>query len=114
MKAKVTQKEIKNSYYHILRVGYCNMQYLLNYEQCYWYNSGIYGWNCDIYDINGIIVSTGYRPFGESTDYEIISKYDNQAQSIIYNRELDYNTKKEIVHNLLVKCVNELVDNLPF
>jgi hypothetical protein len=32
------------------------------------YTCGVYGWNCDIYDLGGFLLTEGYRPFNHSTN----------------------------------------------
>lgn len=64
MKHKTTEKAIEQNYYKIIKVGYCNLQYLLQYEEPVAYTSGVYGWNADVYDFGNIAIVTGYRPFG--------------------------------------------------
>ena len=61
MKYKTTSKELKEGYYNIIATGYCELQSLLKYKNPIAYNAGHYGWNYDVYDINGIAIVTGYR-----------------------------------------------------
>jgi hypothetical protein len=80
MKLKATKTEIKNGYNKILRIGYCELQFLLKYESPFAYSAGIYGWSCDYYDIDNICISTGYSPIGEYVDRDIVRKYDDMAE----------------------------------
>ena len=53
-------------------------------------NSGVYGWNCDIYVDNArdIAITTGYRNMrGQRIPDEIIRKYDEIAKEIIYGKQ---------------------------
>ena len=44
----------------------------------------MYGWNADIYHINGVTIVTGYRPFGNiRPNYETTKRYDDLAQEIV-------------------------------
>lgn len=45
-----------------VRVGYCDLQDALRGIDPDFYTSGIYGWNCDVYNIAGLTICTGYRP----------------------------------------------------
>lgn len=45
-----------------VRVGYCDLQDVLQGIEPDYYTAGIYGWNCDVYVIAGLAICTGYRP----------------------------------------------------
>ena len=107
MKIKVTKKEIVENYNNVICIGYCELQSLLNYENARFYTCGVYGWNADVYEINGsTVIVTGYRPFGNiKVDYETQRKYEAEAQRI----QCDYSIKYEARIEALKKLVNEFV-----
>lgn len=80
MKIKVTERQVKECFSSVYRVGYCNIQYIESYLPQVMYTSGVYGWNSDIYNCeNGCAISTGYRPCGNKhIDYDITEKYNNR------------------------------------
>ena len=81
MKIQTTKKAIKNNYGKIVRVPYCDLTYLLSFKDAFAYTAGIYGWNADIYDLEGIALVTGYRTFGDiSPDFELTDKYNKKAK----------------------------------
>lgn len=110
MKLRAAKKEFRNE--RVLKIGYCGIQYLLRYKDPFAYSSGVYGWSCDYYNIDGVIISTGYRPIGESLDYDIIEKYENQARKIVNDYNLSYEDSKELVNNLLNELVQEFKKTL--
>ena len=78
MRYKTTAKAVKEGYHNIISVGYCDLQSLLSYESPVSYASGYYGWNFNVYDIDGIAIVTGYRgmPSKNSTaKYDLIREY---------------------------------------
>jgi hypothetical protein len=82
MKFKTTAKAIKEGYHKIIRAGYCDLQYLLSNQNPVAYCSGYYGWNFDVYDINGVAIATGYRGMPEKNSnatYALIREYDAKA-----------------------------------
>ena len=105
MKLRATKKEMKEGYYKIISIGYCDAQYLLNYENPIAYSSGVDGWACDYYDINGVLISTGYSPLSSKNtldDYKLIREYDQKAS------EMD--TKEErtaLLHEFISKVTEE-------
>lgn len=107
MKLKATKKEIRNNSNKILKVGYCAAQNLLNYEEPFTYSSGVYGWACDYYNIDGIIISTGYSPIGEQVDYNLLKEYETKAQNIDYHLsyELRKNKTKKLLTEFIKKCL---------
>ena len=109
MKTRITQKTIKSTYNTIISVPYCALQFLLLYRKPVYYTAGTYGWNADIYDINGIAIVTGYRPFGNiKLDAEILRKYDEAAQIIGYNYNLTYDQMWSELNNLLSEFIEEV------
>lgn len=83
MKYKTTAKAIKEGYYKIINVGYCELQSLLSYKSPVSYASGYYGWNFDVYDIDGIAIVTGYRGMpskNSKADYKLIREYEENSQ----------------------------------
>lgn len=85
MKLKATKKEMKEGYYRIIGIGYCDAQFLLSNEKPFAYSCGLYGWKCDYYDIDGILISTGYdyiETKNARQDYNLIREYDKKAESL--------------------------------
>ena len=84
MKCKTTAKAIRENYgSRILSIGYCQAQALLRYETPFAYSAGVYGWNCDYYDIDGVCISTGCRPIGRDVDYNVLESYESTANTVI-------------------------------
>ena len=82
MKTKVTNKEVRNCYSTIISLGYCDAQSLLSGINPFGYNCGIYGWNCDFYDVDGICICYGYRTIGKSVDYNLLREYEQKAKPL--------------------------------
>ncbi|MBO5874881.1 MAG: hypothetical protein J6Q35_07670 [Rikenellaceae bacterium] len=110
MKFKTTQKAIRNGYKRVFAVGAADLQYLLTFENPMAYNSGVYGWNCDIYDFGDIALTTGYRPFGESLPYELVREFNTQAKDILTDSKLEYTECKELVYRLLWEVFLNAID----
>lgn len=85
MKTKVTKKEIRETGCKILKIGYCNAQYLLNYQTPFAYSAWREGWACDYYQIDDVIISTGYFPIGKPIDYSLVREYEEKAHKIYLN-----------------------------
>ena len=84
-KIKTDMKTINNGFKKVFRAGYCDLQYIYEYEEPQYYNCGVYGWNCDIYvDYKrDIAITTGYRNMrGASIPHELIKKYSDIAKEI--------------------------------
>lgn len=81
MKFRTTQKYIKENNWAVIRVGYCNLCYLLQYEYPMAYTTRVEGWASDVYVFNGVAISTGYAPFGKvKPDYTIQRRYNEAAR----------------------------------
>jgi hypothetical protein len=83
MKLKTTAKEM-SQYHRIFRVGYCELQSLLKYRSPFAYSCGVYGWNADYYDIDGVLIATGYRsmPLSKNTkgNYQTARDFEARAE----------------------------------
>ena len=55
-------REAERTGYPTVRVGYCDLQNVLSGITPDYYTAGVYGWNCDVYNIAGLNICTGYRP----------------------------------------------------
>lgn len=109
-KYKTTKKAMKESYNQIIKVGYCTLQCLLKFQEPFAYSTRAEGWACDYYDINGILISTGYAPIdGKRTKstYDICRKYDEAARKILCEYSL-YEEQREKVNSLLMEYIKEV------
>jgi hypothetical protein len=110
MKFKTTKKAMKESYNTIIGIGYCNAQYLLQYENEIAYSTRAEGWACDYYEIENVLISTGYAPIESKNvkcNYDITSKYEDLARENVYSN-LSYEEKKEKNRILLTQFINEV------
>ena len=112
MKLKTTKKAIRESNSVILNIGYCDLQHLLNYKQAFAYSSGVYGWSCDYYDIKGVIISTGYGPIGVEPDYNLIKAYNETANILLSDYNMNYETKKAKLDTLLNAFITKAVESI--
>lgn len=109
MKFKTTRKEITQNYKNVICVGYCNAQYLLQGKNPIAYNAGVYGWNYDLYDINGVAIVTGYNPFGNiRPNYKTIKKYEDEARKICSDSWRNYQKMIDQINELLNQFIEEV------
>ena len=113
MKLQTTKTNIKNNFGTVLTVGYCELQYLLNYSNAFAYSAGVYGWSCDFYTpstkYNGVCLATGYntdRLGGKRVSYELVKEYEQKARELV----TDYNTqinKREALNTLIDEFIEK-------
>lgn len=109
MKVKTTNKALREA--QAIKIGYNAMNWLLTYENPIYYTCGVYGWNSDVYDVGGVIVSTGYRPAGTRyIGYEIVRIYNGMARDIIDDDSLSYYHKQCRVRALLNELLSKAVE----
>jgi len=106
MKLKTTNKQIRNNFNKIIKIGYCNAQSLLYFNSPFAYNCGVYGWNCDFYEINKVCISMGYNPIGTSLDYSKVNELEKKACIIVNDYSLNYEDRKKQVEILLNELIN--------
>lgn len=100
MKFKTTRKAIVNGSFNIVSVGYCDLQTLLRYHSPVAYTCGVYGWNFDVYEINGLTICTGYRgmPGRRANNAE---KYEQAARDAV--KRLDWKEAETEIERLLTE-----------
>ena len=77
MNTKITRNQLSDK--PIIKIGYCAAQFILNNYVRIGYMSGVYGWNCDVYEFDKAYIVTGYRFYGLSgvhADYDTVNKYE--------------------------------------
>ena len=112
-KIKATKKQMKDNYY-IIGIPYCKAQYLLTYQHPVAYSSGVYGWSCDYYDVNNVVISTGYGYIDSKRtayDYDVLVEYDKKAYDIIGDYDLTFEDRMKQVNALLNEFVELAVYN---
>lgn len=87
MKFKTSKKDIKEGYYQIISVGYCELQTLLKGRNPIAYSTRAEGWACDYYDIDGVCICEGYSPIASKNtnkiSYNTIRQYEKRASDIV-------------------------------
>lgn len=114
MKFKTTQKEIRANFSEIMRVPYCALQNLLNYEKPVAYTVRREGWAADIYDMGGgVAIVTGYAPFGNiRPHHEILALYDKKAERIRCSFSLDWDERREGLRKLQREFIDYVTGKL--
>lgn len=113
MKLKTTMKEVKATNRVILKVGYCDLVTLLRYESPYAYTCGVYGWNADVYVFNGVTIVTGYRPFGQSVDYNLVEEYEQRARELadeLDNMPLPFRGRSDYKRDKMAELIAEFIE----
>lgn len=101
-KMRTTQKELRERWIIKFYAGYCDLQYIMRFENPAFYTCGVYGWNMDVYAdfSHDIIVCTGYRGMiGKLIPSEIIDRYNNivAGYNKRYNeKEIDFDEMREL------------------
>lgn len=84
-KIHASMKYVTKIFSKVYCAGYADLQFIMEGETPQYYNSGVYGWNCDIYAnyTHDAIITTGYRNTkGKRIPSELIKKYSTIAQQI--------------------------------
>lgn len=113
MKFKTTSKELKDNVptNYLFKTRYCALQELFYCEQPIAYSSGTYGWNYDVYKIDNVYITTGYRSMvGKYIPNELVEKYKDKASKIAYNINLNHEDKREMLNDLIQHFKAELLN----
>ena len=109
MKYKTTRRDLLKNYYpeQSLAVGYCDAQFLLRGFEPRSYTCGIYGWNFDAYEIEGILITTGYRNLiGKPAQF--VREFEEKARKILsWDNPDSYEKKQNKVRKLCLKWLKK-------
>lgn len=89
MKTRVTRKDIMSSGKRVIAISYCAASRLLSCINLRYYTAGVYGWNADVYEFDNIYIVTGYRPFGQHVNYDMLKKYEAEAAATPFEDRID-------------------------
>ena len=103
MKIKTTAKAVKASQ-NLVSAPYAALQNLLKGHEPIAYTSGVYGWNFDVYEVEGLTIATGYRnmPGRLANNYR---EYEEKARAIWSDYATPYEERKSAVDQLLSEFV---------
>lgn len=100
MKYRTTRKAIVNGSAHMISIGYCDAASLLINHQPIAYTAGVYGWNFDVYEIDGVTICTGYRGMPGRCAYDV-REWDRKARAILDDYNRPFEERRAEVENLL-------------
>lgn len=100
MKLKTTRKAIVNASTDIISIGYCAAQTLLRNHNALAYTCGVYGWNFDVFEIDGKTICTGYRNMPGRTAKNV-GEYEKKARAIMEQYSRNWEQRCEDVEKLL-------------
>ena len=100
-KVKFTRSEVNRIYSRVYRAGYCELYSLYRESEAIGYNSGVYGWNFDIYTFSGrIAIASGYRSM-------VGADLPERCKKILRNAEKYYSQRKFKDYSTLDKYINK-------
>jgi len=111
MKLLTTKKLMRDSYNRIISIGYGDAQYLLHYKIPFAYSRRVEGWACDYYDVDGVLISTGYSPLNEKNmrrDNVLLCDYNQQARIILLDNDLSLAEKRSLIDDLLDSYIHQV------
>lgn len=110
MKIRVTQKQVKASHVHIIKVGYCDLQTLLSRRAANYYTVRAEGWASDIYSVGIYAISTGYSSFGNvNPSYNLVRLYDLKAEKVITNLD-SYQKQNQALDDLIYEFIQKALE----
>lgn len=105
---KLTKEMAKAMYPNTIKIAEGELHNLLYEEQPAAQIVDGIGWVADVYEVDGVAIVTGYKPFGDQPSKELVEKYEATAKEI-RNLWLPHVETKELLHALAVEFVHEAV-----
>lgn len=102
MKYKTTRKAVVNHAGRLVCAGYGDLQNLLSTREPTAYTCGVYGWNFDVYEVNGLTICTGYRGM-PGRRANSIREFEAKAEAIRRDYTMKYEDMKAALENLLLE-----------
>jgi len=87
---------------------------LLHYKNPFAYSRRVEGWACDYYDVDGVLISTGYSPLNEKNmrrDNVLLCDYNQQAKLIRLDNDLSFTEKISLIDELLDSYIQQVTIN---
>ena len=93
--------------------GYCRIQNLLKNRKPFAYYSNVDGWRFDLYEINGVYISTGYAPIGQDLSKDAAEKIKalEIAAKNLYSSFPNYEEREMKRNELLEKACALMVQD---
>lgn len=104
MKIKTTESSIRKNCKPIVSVGYCALSSLLVNHEPIAYTCGVYGWNFDLYEVDGLYISTGYRRMVGPTAKQW-KEYEEKADELMHDYRMTWQQRSAAVERLLADFV---------
>lgn len=104
---KITKSDLRGRV--VIRAGYCAAYYLTRGLERLGYNSGVYGWNYDAFDLGGVILVTGYRPdYGDT--FKGLKDFEERAERLSnWRNGLTWEQRDEKIKELRAEFVAEVL-----
>ena len=110
MKTKITQKRVFETHKNVIKVGYCCLQFLLQFNDPSFYTTRSEGWGADVYSVGDTAIVTGYRPFGNITPpYDVLKSFDDKAFAI-QSENIPYEDMRARVASLLEDFLAQVIE----
>ena len=102
-KVRVTRNDLNNAYadWYKVKLGYCELQEILDFFEPMYYTTGTYGWNFDGYVFDGYLLTTGYRGMlGKRPKHSDIEYYKEDSKRWIEKWRKDLISTHELKNHL--------------
>lgn len=111
MKTRISKKDLRSMYSKVITLGTQCPNNMLRFHNPDYYTCGVYGWNFDAYDIDGVLIVWGDRnTFGKRADYDRIKFYEEKAKKIcdeLYTRTMKLDSIRTRLDALLKDFIGE-------
>lgn len=107
MTRKITLKELRRHNNGNIRKCKANeLYYLLRLETPDYYYYNKYGWQFDVYCVNGMVLLRGYDSIKQATDLREKKEYEEKAEAVWFDRTLTNEEREEKINRLLLEFCN--------
>ena len=88
----------------VVRFPYCSFSNYCGMSPKH-YNTGVYGWNWDMYEVDNFIIIDGYRSFPAGIDFSNPSDFEAKMR----NCKLKGKAKENYIARLIHKAIDPIV-----
>lgn len=111
MKNFTTSPAVSRNYSTVLKIPYCALQSLLSHETPVSYNRGLYGWNYDVYAVDGVAIVTGYRNMpGARVPDSIINDVESRAR-VLCKTSVEYESTRAALRVMINQLIRRAANS---
>lgn len=107
----LSMKAIKRDHKYIFAAPFCSLSSLLADEPKVGMTFGTNGKNADVYFFGEVVLTTGYRAFGQKIPGDVLEKFESRAKKLRERTDLSWTEVRDGCHLAAKVMLSQLVND---